>query len=255
MGWSTRSRTGPAPPTSKSVSTAFRASTRSCSRPCARRAREGRPHRGHRADSGRRRRIAVASRATHAWDRGVRHQRLHGRCRWARRRRARRDGSGSGSSRGAVCRRERSRHFHGRRGELRRAGWDVRLPRRPERAARRTRRRGRYDGARDRRCARRAVKVSPWEFAFAGVPAWEAKRYDEVKALLLEGLALHPGNTSLLYDLACVEALLGEKDDALEHLREAAKNPRVREHAKEDSDFDSLRDDPRFSEALGSPPE
>ncbi len=98
-------------------------------------------------------------------------------------------------------------------------------------------------------------KVSPWEFAFAGVPAWEAKRYDEVKALLLEGLALHPGNTSLLYDLACVEALLGEKDDALEHLREAAKNPRVREHANEDSDFDSLRDDPRFSEALGSPPE
>jgi hypothetical protein len=97
-------------------------------------------------------------------------------------------------------------------------------------------------------------KISPWEFAFASVPAWEAKRYDEAKALLLEGLQLHPGNTSLLYDLACVEALLGESDNALEHLREAATNPRLREHAKEDSDFESLRDDPRFSEALGSPP-
>jgi hypothetical protein len=97
-------------------------------------------------------------------------------------------------------------------------------------------------------------KISPWEFAFASVPAWEGKRYDEAKALLLEGLQLHPGNTSLLYDLACVEALVGESDNALEHLREAATNPRLREHAKEDSDFESLRDDPRFSEALGSPP-
>jgi hypothetical protein len=93
-------------------------------------------------------------------------------------------------------------------------------------------------------------KVSPWEFAFAGVPAWEAGRYDEAKALLLEGLELHPGNTSLLYNLACLEALLGDKDAALEHLREAAANPRMREYAMEDSDFDSLRDDPRFSEAL-----
>jgi tetratricopeptide (TPR) repeat protein len=98
-----------------------------------------------------------------------------------------------------------------------------------------------------------AFKVSPWEFAFAGVPAWEAKRYDEAKALLLEGLELHPGNASLLYNLACVEALTGEGDAAFEHLGEATKNPRFREFAKTDSDFDSLRDDPRFSEALGSP--
>jgi tetratricopeptide (TPR) repeat protein len=98
-----------------------------------------------------------------------------------------------------------------------------------------------------------AYKVSPWEFAFAGAPAWEAKRYDEAKALLLEGLELHPGNASLLYNLACAEALTGEKDAAFTHLAEAAKNPRFREFATTDSDFDSLRDDPRFSEALGSP--
>jgi tetratricopeptide (TPR) repeat protein len=98
-----------------------------------------------------------------------------------------------------------------------------------------------------------AFKISPWEFAFAGVPAWEGKRYDEARALLLEGLEVHPGNTSLLYDLACVEALMGEKDEALEHLREAMTNPRLREHAQKDADFDSLRDDPRFSAALESP--
>jgi hypothetical protein len=99
-----------------------------------------------------------------------------------------------------------------------------------------------------------AFRVSPWEFAFAGVPAIEAKRYDEAKALLLEGLGLHPGNTSLLYDLACVEALMGDHDAALEHLRPALANPRLREHARTDTDLDSLRDDPRFSAVLESPP-
>jgi tetratricopeptide (TPR) repeat protein len=97
-------------------------------------------------------------------------------------------------------------------------------------------------------------QVSAWEFAFAGVPAYESKRYDEAKALLLEGLELHPRNTSLLYDLACNEALMGDKEAALEHLAQAAADPRLREHAQKDSDLDSLRDDPRFSAALESPP-
>jgi hypothetical protein len=96
-------------------------------------------------------------------------------------------------------------------------------------------------------------KVSPWEFAFAGAPAWSAEHYDEAKALLLEGLELHPGNASLLYNLACAEALLGEKDAALEHLAPAVQNARFREFAESDRDFDSLRDDPRFT-ALVSPP-
>jgi tetratricopeptide (TPR) repeat protein len=90
-------------------------------------------------------------------------------------------------------------------------------------------------------------KISPWEFAFAGVPAYDAKRYEEAKALLVEGLELHPGNTSLLYNLACMEALLGEKDAALEHLAKAKSDPRVLQWAETDSDLDSLRDDPRFN--------
>ena len=97
-----------------------------------------------------------------------------------------------------------------------------------------------------------ASKVSPWEFAFAGAPALEAKRYEEARELLREGLELHPGNASLLYNLACAEALLGEKAAALEHLADAVENPRFREFAETDSDFDSLRDDPRFT-ALVSP--
>jgi len=98
-----------------------------------------------------------------------------------------------------------------------------------------------------------AFKVSPWEFAFAGTPAIQSGNYDEAKALLREGLQLHPENRGLLYDLACVEALAGEHEVALEHLQEALTNERFREWAKRDSDLDSLRDDPRFTE-LVSPP-
>ena len=89
-------------------------------------------------------------------------------------------------------------------------------------------------------------RVSPWEFAFASVPAYEEKRYDEAKALLEKGLETHPGNTSLLYDLACVEALMGERESALEHLERAVANPKLREHAQTDSDLDAIRDDPSF---------
>jgi tetratricopeptide repeat protein len=97
-------------------------------------------------------------------------------------------------------------------------------------------------------------RVSPWEFAFAGTPAWKAKRYDEAEALLQEGLTLHPGNPSLLYDLACLAALQG-RDEAFELLREALEaQPKYRKHAGKDPDLESLRDDPRFSELVRESP-
>jgi tetratricopeptide (TPR) repeat protein len=95
----------------------------------------------------------------------------------------------------------------------------------------------------------RPYRVSPWEFAFAGTPAWKEGRYGEAEALLREGLEQYPDNPSLLYDLACLEALQGNADDALEHLRTALEQqPRFREYAAKDPDLDSLRDDPRFAD-------
>jgi hypothetical protein len=99
----------------------------------------------------------------------------------------------------------------------------------------------------------KAFQVSPWEFRFAAAPAWAAERYEEIESLLREGLELHPGNASILYDLACLEAVTGKREAALEHLAQAATNPRMREHARTEPDFDSLREDPRFSAALESP--
>jgi tetratricopeptide (TPR) repeat protein len=90
-------------------------------------------------------------------------------------------------------------------------------------------------------------RVSPWEFAFAGAPAWKAKRYNEAEALLREGLELYPDNASLLYDLACLDALQGRSDEALEHLRTAVEaQPKFKEYAAKDDDLASIRDDPRF---------
>jgi len=97
-------------------------------------------------------------------------------------------------------------------------------------------------------------RVSPWEFFFAATPARKAGRYDEAAALVQEGLERYPGNPSLLYNLARLEALQGRPEEALAQLRLALEEqPRLREHARTDSELDSLREDPRFSEAVGPP--
>jgi quercetin dioxygenase-like cupin family protein len=92
-----------------------------------------------------------------------------------------------------------------------------------------------------------AHEISAWEYTFAASPDLRAGRYDEARKLLREGLEAKPGSPAILYDLACVEALDGETDTALELLNEAiAKNESFREYAQTDEDFASIRDDLRF---------
>jgi len=99
-------------------------------------------------------------------------------------------------------------------------------------------------------------RVSPWEFAFAGTPAWAAKRYDEAETLLRDGLEQYPDNPSLLYDLACLEALQGRPDQALGHLTTSLEaQPKFREYAAKDPDLESLRSNPRFTELVEPQPE
>ena len=65
--------------------------------------------------------------------------------------------------------------------------------------------------------------------------------------MLREGLEAKPGSAPLLYDLACVEALAGKSDTALELLNQSVgADERFREYAQTDEDFASIRDDPRF---------
>jgi tetratricopeptide (TPR) repeat protein len=93
----------------------------------------------------------------------------------------------------------------------------------------------------------RAYEISPWEYYFAAAPLLDAGRFDEGIALMEEGLAEHPGNPSLLYNLACAESRGGRPLEALTHLREALRlNPRLAERARLDPDLDPIRREPGF---------
>jgi len=88
---------------------------------------------------------------------------------------------------------------------------------------------------------------SAWEASFAAVPLLDAGRFDEAAQMLTEELREHPGNGSLLYNLACAESRAGRTDDAIAHLREAiAAEDRFAERAREDPDFDAIRRKPGF---------
>lgn len=90
-------------------------------------------------------------------------------------------------------------------------------------------------------------EVSAWEYFFPALPYMRAGDYETAKRMIREGLDEKPGHPSLLYHLACAEALAGERDAALEHLNAAvATAERFRGYAQTDEDFASIRDDPRF---------
>ena len=98
-----------------------------------------------------------------------------------------------------------------------------------------------------------AFRVSPWEYYFAGFPAYEAGDYEAALAINREGLERYPDNPSILFSIACLETLNGEVDAALEHLARAIEgNPKMAQWAREDRDFDAIRDDPRFRELVAS---
>jgi hypothetical protein len=62
----------------------------------------------------------------------------------------------------------------------------------------------------------------------------------------------HPGLPIGLYNLACCEARLGETDSSLEHLEQAiAGDPGFASLARDDGDFESLRENARFKELVG----
>ena len=93
----------------------------------------------------------------------------------------------------------------------------------------------------------RAFEPSPWEAWLAAKPLLDAGQPDRGAAVFLEALQRHPGNSNVLYNLACFESLAGRPDDALAHLAEAIElDPRMREWARTDEDFAAIRDDPRF---------
>jgi tetratricopeptide (TPR) repeat protein len=92
-----------------------------------------------------------------------------------------------------------------------------------------------------------AYEISPWEWVAEAIPAWRAGDYLSARVTIENGLREYPDNPSLLYDLACLEALLGEADQAIGHLRRAVElKPEYAKDAQADEDFASIRHRPDF---------
>jgi tetratricopeptide (TPR) repeat protein len=89
--------------------------------------------------------------------------------------------------------------------------------------------------------------VSAWEAMFAAVPAAQEERWDDAIAIHDEALVEQPEHPALLYNLACMEVRAGRRLEALLHLQRAVElDPKWREYARKDSDFDSIRREPGF---------
>lgn len=96
-----------------------------------------------------------------------------------------------------------------------------------------------------------AYDVGAWEDMAGFFDSYLRQDYEGAVAQLEECLRLHPGYPGALFNLACCASLAGRADEALEHLRAALeREPKLRENARSDEDFASLRDDPRFQELV-----
>jgi tetratricopeptide (TPR) repeat protein len=98
-----------------------------------------------------------------------------------------------------------------------------------------------------------AYAVSAWEAAGDAYPHWESGDHAKAVEILRSVVDEHPEAGIVLYNLACVETLVGEPDAALEHLRRAIElEERFRERARTDEDFEKIRDRQDFRELVGA---
>jgi hypothetical protein len=98
----------------------------------------------------------------------------------------------------------------------------------------------------------KAYEAVGWEIWAPLRPRYEAGEYAEVADRLRTVVDAHPQYALLSYNLACCESLAGRTTDAVEHLRHAIDlSEQFRSYAKDDSDFDPIRDEPSFKELLG----
>jgi hypothetical protein len=80
---------------------------------------------------------------------------------------------------------------------------------------------------------------------------YEAGAYAEAADRGRELVEAHPQYPALFYNVACCESLAGRPAGALDHLRRSIDlSERSRVMAKDDSDFDPIRDEPAFKELV-----
>lgn len=95
-----------------------------------------------------------------------------------------------------------------------------------------------------------AFKTPEEHYDFA-VSLMNQGKYDDARTHLEKILKQHPKADYALYGLAVLDCLTSKVEDSLRHLDEAIRlNPGLRFQARNDSDFQNLADDPRFTELL-----
>jgi len=97
-----------------------------------------------------------------------------------------------------------------------------------------------------------AYRVPPGGELFDFFEHYNRKDYEGALAACHVALEKFPENALILYNVACMQSMLGRGDEALDTLRGSVEKwPRFKENAQKDDDFASLRDDPRFQELVG----
>jgi tetratricopeptide (TPR) repeat protein len=90
-----------------------------------------------------------------------------------------------------------------------------------------------------------------WERSAPALGYFATEEYDKAYEVLMQTHQEFPDDGTVLYNLACAESLLGRTDDAIGHLEQSIANgERFRELAQTDTDFDAIRDEPRFKELV-----
>ena len=99
-----------------------------------------------------------------------------------------------------------------------------------------------------------AHEPSAWEWWFAAQPYRTEGQYERGLEVVREGLEAKPDDPARHFQVACYEAYVGNRDEALERLRWAVeRNGEMREWARGHAAFESLRNDPEFLAIAGEP--
>ena len=102
--------------------------------------------------------------------------------------------------------------------------------------------------------ARRHLELNPDDVRalyLCGGAMVEIGQHEEGLELVDRAVAIAPNETGLLYNVACIYATLGRSGEALDHLERAvAAGYNHKEWLENDSDFDSVKNHPRFRAVL-----
>lgn len=95
---------------------------------------------------------------------------------------------------------------------------------------------------------------SPWEDIFAAFSYAEVGEVDTARQMIDAAVERRPDEWQGHFNAACFEVLYGDREAGIAHLDRAYElDPEsVAEAARKDSDFDSVRDDPRVAEIAGA---